>query len=120
MELQKNIRELVCLSLVANEQIYKNIDIVVEIILLIALTLLRWPSYSFIIDTYCSLLSFRILHSVVCQLHLLAPMHGSSSLHTRNPHIPSHAREPLASPKGFVLHTKHTGCDTVKGPTTNG
>ena len=30
MVLQKNIPELVCLSLVANEQIYKNIDVVVD------------------------------------------------------------------------------------------
>ena len=56
----------------------------------------------------------------MCQLHLLAPIHGNSSLHTKKPQFPSHAKDPLSSPKGCELHTRHTGCETVNGPTTNG
>ena len=66
------------------------------------------------------LLSFKSLHSVMCQLHLLAPIQGNSSLQTKNPQLPSHARDPLASPKGWELHTRQTGCETVNGPTTKG
>ena len=61
------------------------------------------------IASYFKLLSFKSLLSVTCQLHLLAPMQGSSSLQTRNPQLPSHAKDPLASPKGWELHTRQTG-----------
>jgi len=70
--------------------------------------------------TYSSLLSFMILHSMACQLHRLAPIQLSSSLHTRNPQFPSHVKDPRASPIGLELQIRQTGCETVKGPTTKG